>query len=131
MECTSDKDFQKILFEYMPEGSFICINSDLGIGKKELKQHFYQGNTFTTDMKSIIKLNGKITTADCPVENIIPEAGMSVSDDMPVMLLPLHFGENVVGYMGLWIDLNHKIDMNNIIYFLRSFDNSAGYRMAH
>lgn len=131
LECTNDTDFQKILFEYMPEGSFICINSDLGIGKKRLKQHLYQGNTFTSDMKSIIKLNGKITAADCPVENIIPEAGMGVSDDMPVILLPLHFGENVVGYMGLWIDLNHKIDMNNIIYFLRSFDNSAGYRMAY
>ncbi len=65
------------------------------------------------------------------MKNIIPEAGMEVSDDMPVVLLPIHFGENVTGYMGLWIDMGHKMDMNNIIYFLRSFDNSAGYRMAY
>ena len=131
LNCKDDNAFKKILFEYMPEGSFICINSDLGIGKKMPKNHFYRDNAFTSKMKSFTKLNGNITVEDCPVKNIIPEAGMEVSDDMPVVLLPLHFGENVTGYMGLWIDMGHKMDMNNIIYFLRSFDNSAGYRMAY
>ena len=131
LDCKTERDFQKILFEYMPERSFVCLSSDLKIGGNNLSRHLYQSNTFTFKMKSIMKLNGKIITADCSVESIIPEAGVGIADDMPVILLPLHFGENVVGYMGLWINLNHKIDMNNIIYFLRSFDNSAGYRMTH
>ncbi len=73
LDCKTERDFQKILFEYMPERSFVCLSSDLKIGGNNLSRHLYQSNTFTFKMKSIMKLNGKIITADCSVESIIPD----------------------------------------------------------
>lgn len=129
LECRDDAVFKKLLSEYMPDNSFICINSDLGIESHEKKQHSYQSDVFTESMKALVKRDGKVVVSDCLKGNIIPKAGEEVVHSEPVIMMPIHYGEKVVGYMGLWQDLSQKIELNHIIHFLLSFNNSAGLRL--
>lgn len=129
LQCTDEFSFQDIMAEYMPDNSFICINSDLRLeGSREAGKN--QGNLlFTEKMNTIVKLEGDIFYCDCYSENIVPESEEDVLHNKPVILLPIHYCKKVIGYMGVWHDLSQKIEMGRTIHFLLNFDHSAGLKL--
>ncbi len=115
--------------ELMPDNSFICMNDDLDIGSNSNK-HRCRTNPFTSKLKAIVKIDGNVQQCDCHLEKMIPELGKDMASDMPVLLLPIHFEEMVVGYFGIWQKSAGQINMVSILHFLRGLDHSLGYKLS-
>lgn len=126
--CRDDKEFWEIVGVRMPEDSFICINSDLSItgGSGEAADRV---DGFTKKMQALVKVDGKVTKSECLREKVIPEAGMGVLSEGPVLVLPLHFCDQVVGYMGIWENMADRLRVERVLHFLMHFNCSAGLRL--
>lgn len=118
-----------VVGDLMPENSFICLNDDLDVGKHSNK-HRRQTNPFTNKLKGIVKVDGDIKQCDCRLEKMIPEVGGGMSPDVPILILPIHFEEKVVGYFGICQKSTGKINMVSILHFLRGLDHSLGYKLS-
>lgn len=125
-QCQDDAGFWKILEQYMPDNSFICINSDLNVEEPSKKSV----EDFTDELRAIVKLNGKVSRSKAYRKNVVPEAGKDVPYDKPVIILPIHFCERVVGYMGVWGEPGSKIELVRVIHFLLTLDVSGAKRLA-
>ncbi len=125
LKCENDDEFWNILGQYMPDGSFICINSDLEAGKPLNKKNYVED--FTEELRAIVKTKGEARKCECYLKNVVPEAGKDAPHKMPVVVMPLHFSERTVGYMGAWIDAADRLSLERIVNFLLSLDSSAAY----
>lgn len=128
-QCRDDLDFWNIVGDYMPDNSFLCINSDLEVGGKDAGTSDEQSEGFTESLRAMVKLDGKAVRSTCSLENVVPELGKDVMYDRPVILLPVHFCEKIVGYMGIWDQADNKVQMGRVIHFLLKLDHSAGVRL--
>jgi hypothetical protein len=45
---------------------------------------------------------------------------------MPVIVMPIHYCDKVLGYMGIWVENGSKVQSGKLIHFLLSYDHSAG-----
>lgn len=128
LHCKDDKEFWEIVGNYMLDNSFVCINSDLSVSGGGESAERVDG--FTKNMKALVKLEGKVIESECLREKIIPEAGMNVLSEGPVLVLPIHFREKVVGYMGIWNAVAHGTNnLDRVTHFLLRLDCSAGLRL--
>lgn len=124
LQCTNDEEFWQVVEKYMPDNSFLCVNADLlQEGKADAHR---QQDGFTDHMLSMVKLEGKARRSDCALENVVPEAGKDMPYDKPVILLPVHFFDKIVGYMGVWDEIDDKIQTIHLIHYLLKLDVSAG-----
>lgn len=129
LSCKDDEAFWKTVEKYMPDNSFICINSGLGVaGRQENSDDKMDG--FSQNLQTMVKLDGKVEESECFLENVVPEAGKDVPQDKPVLLLPIHFCDKIVGYMGIWDNMGNKVELDRIIHFLLNVNCSAGARLA-
>lgn len=126
LKCADKESFKELLAKYLPDNSFLCINSDLAIDEKTANNHYRGNNAFTTTMNSVIRNQGNVTYIECESKNMLPDLERFIEHDKPVILLPVHFSDKVIGYMGIWIDRDKKVDMERELHFLLSFNNSAG-----
>lgn len=124
-KCEGETNFLDILLEYMPDQSFLCLNQDLTIGGESPNMHRYGKEPFTRELNAYVKTDGAVHTSDCYLDNVIPELVKDTASDQAVVMLPVHFIDQVVGYLGLWMD-NIDNKMIRTIHFLLSFNNSAG-----
>ena len=127
METDIDKMIQYV-GSFMPDGSFISINKDLLENGPDHK-HLHKINPFTSTMKAFVKEQGVLTACDCYLDKVIPELGKDTSQDKSVVLMPLHFGENVIGYFGMWLEALQDSFMITILQLLRGLDNSLCYAL--
>lgn len=127
LQCQDEEQFWKLVAKHIPENSFLCINSDLLTKGKEVPAERMNG--FTKELKSMVNVHGNITRSDCYLDMVVPEAGKEFEYDVPIMILPLHFCEHVVGYLGAWTEIGQKTLLGRWIHFLLSLDHSAGLRL--
>ncbi len=52
-----------------------------------------------------------------------------MSSDVPNLMLPIHFEERVVGYLGIRENVS-QINMISVLHFLRGLDHSLGYKLS-
>lgn len=123
----SDQEFWDVAAKYLPDNSFLCINSDLSLDEKVIQEKHING--FTSKLNAIVQLDGEILRGDCYLEYVVPEAGKNMAHDYPVLLFPLHFCENIVGYFGVWIEPGRQKQMGEMIHFILSLDHSAAKRL--
>lgn len=127
LRCRNEEQFWELVAKHMPENCFLCINSDLLTkGKEDPAERI---NGFTKELKSMANIHGNITRSDCYLEQVVPEAGKEFEYDVPVMILPLHYCEHVVGYLGVWTEIERKALLGRWIHFILSLDHSAGLRL--
>lgn len=129
LEKESVEEFIDVVEELLPENSFICINDDLEVGKGN-NTHRHQKNPFTSKLNALVKINDKAAKCDCYLDKMIPELGKDMAQEMPVILMPLHFETKVVGYLGIWQDSFSKINMVSMLHFLRGLDHSLAYKLS-
>lgn len=129
LTCSDMDTFKELISKYIPDNSFICINSDLKIDMEKDNDHHSGDNAFTTTMNVISKDQGNVTYSECERKNVLPDLEQLAIYDKPVILLPIHFSNKVVGYLGTWICMDQKIDMGRVIRFLSNFNNSAGVKL--
>lgn len=86
-------------------------------------------NGFTPKLNAMVQLDGEILQGNCYLEYVVPEAGKNMVHDYPVLLLPLHFCEHIVGYFGIWIEPGRQKHMGKLIQFILSLDHSAAKRL--
>lgn len=125
LACEDDKKFQKVLEEYMPNEAFICINEDLHIKDGKENPHTYNEAAFTPKLRTVIKRDNKISYSECFLENMIPEAAKNETANNAVLLLPIHYIDRVVGFLGVWRETVLDSDMFRILHFLLAMDCSA------
>ena len=118
-----------VVADLLPDNSFVCINDDLEVGR-EVNDHRRQVNPFTRKLNAIVKIDGTVERDTCYLEKMIPEKGKNMAQEMPVIILPLHYEERVVGYLGVWEDDIDKMNMISMIHFLRGLDHSLGYKLS-
>lgn len=121
-------DILDVVAGLMPENSFLCINDDLEIGKYG-NSHRHQINPYTSKLKSIVKINGDVQKSNCNLNRMIPEIGWEMASDVPILMLPIHFEERVVGYLGIRENVS-QINMISVLHFLRGLDHSLGYKLS-
>lgn len=124
LQCKTDQEFWDVVAKYLPDNSFLCINSDLSVSGAAKSEERVDG--FTKKLQTIVRLHGEIVESECYLENVVPEAGKDFMHDRPVLLFPLHFCEHIVGYMGIWIGAGRQANLGRWIHFLLSFNQSAG-----
>ncbi len=129
LKCENMDVFEELVSNYLPDNSFLCINSDLEIGGKEENDHCSMKNAFSTTMRVIMKNQGNTTYTDCESKNVLPVWADFRTYECPVILFPVHFSQKVVGYFGTWYDMDSRTDMERIYHFLYSFNNSAGLKL--
>ncbi len=122
LETDIDKMIQYV-GSFLPDGSFLSINEDL-LGNGPGRKHLHRINPFTATMKAFVKEKGVLTPCDCYMDKMIPELGKDTSQDKSIVLMPLHFGECVVGYYGMWQESLQDSFMITILQLLRGLDNS-------
>lgn len=128
--CCEDMDaFEELVSNYLSENSFLCINSDLSVEGEEENDHYSGSNAFTDDMNVIVKDQGDIRYMECSSKMVIPEIDKFIEHARPVIILPVHFSNKVVGYFGTWYKVGEKLDTPRILHFLFQFNNSAGVRL--
>lgn len=127
--CKDDKEFWEIAGERMPDNSFICINSDLSIVGDNNGEAAERVDGFTPNLQALVKIDGKVMESECFREKIIPEAGIEALSERPVLVLPIHFCDKVVGYMGIWEDMADRLRLERVLHFLMQFNCSAGLRL--
>lgn len=115
--------------ELLPEDSFICINDDLEVGKKDNNKHRRRKNPFTEKLKAVVKIGGKIERGSCSLRNMVPEQGKDMGD-AAVIFMPIHFEERVVGYLGIWRSDLSEFNRVSHLHFLKSLDNSLAYKLS-
>lgn len=125
-QCEDDTGFWKILEQYMPDNSFVCINSNLDVAEPAPRST----EDFTEELRAIVKLDGKVSKSKAFRKNVVPEAGKDVPYDKSVIILPIHFWDRVVGYMGVWYEPGSKLELVRLIHFLLSLDQSGGKRLS-
>ena len=118
-----------VVADLLPDNSFVCINDDLEVGR-EVNDHRRQVNPFTRKLNAIVKIDGTVERDTCYLEKMIPEKGKNMAQEMPVIILPLHYEERVVGYLGVWEDDIDKMNIISMIHFLRGLDHSLGYKLS-
>jgi hypothetical protein len=77
-------------------------------------------------MQSIVKLDDKVYRSECYSASVIPEIGKDMRYSMPVIVMPIHYCDKVLGYMGIWVENGSKVQSGKLIHFLLSYDHSAG-----
>ena len=127
LQVQSDQEFWDVAAKYLPENSFLCINSDLSLDGKTIQEEHIHG--FTSKLNAIVQLDGEILRGDCYLEYVVPEAGKNMVHDYPVLLLPVHFCENIVGYFGIWVEPGRQKRMRHLIHFILNLDHSAAKRL--
>ncbi len=127
METDIDKMIEYV-GSFLPDGSFLSINEDL-LENKPNRKHLHRINPFTSTMKAFVKEQGVLTACDCYLDKVIPELGKDASQDKSVVLMPLHFGENVIGYYGMWLEALQDSFMITLLQLLRGLDNSLCYAL--
>ncbi|MDO4166619.1 MAG: substrate-binding domain-containing protein [Eubacteriales bacterium] len=127
LRCETDQEFWDVAAKYMPDNSFLCINSDLSLSGVSESEKRVDG--FTPKLQTLVRLQGETMRSECYLENVVPEVGKDYMRDRPVLLFPLHFCEKVVGYIGIWIGAGRQANLNRWIHFLLSLDHSAGKRL--
>lgn len=123
------EDMMNVVTDLLPDNSFICINNDLEVAEKA-NTHRRRENPFTSKLNAIVKIDGKVEKDDCYLEKMLPEMGKNMAQDMPIIILPVHYEESVVGYLGVWQDDIDKMNMISMIHFLRGLDHSVGYKLS-
>lgn len=126
LEKESLEDILDVVVDLLPENSFICINDDLEVGQGN-HRHRHNDNPFTGKLKALVKIDGKASQCDCFRAKMIPELGKDMAQEKPVILLPLHYEAEVVGYLGIWQDSLSQINMISMLHFLRGLDHSLAY----
>lgn len=126
LESKNDDELQKVIEQFMPNNSFICINEDLSLTNGKENDHSYNVNPYTDRLKAVMKQNDKITYSECFVENMIPEAAKDGSADKTILLLPIHYVDKIVGYMGVWCEMLNYNEMLRLKHFLLVFNTSGG-----
>lgn len=127
LQAQTDREFWDVAAKYLPDNSFLCINSDLSIDGTSAPVKHIHG--FTPKLNALVHLEGKICRSECNLEYIVPEAGKDMTHDCPVLVFPLHFCETVVGYVGIWTRSGGKKQLGQWIHFLLSLDHSAAKRL--
>lgn len=127
--CGSEDDFWNLTGNYLPENSFLCINEGLNIEKDKRKKIAGKKGPFTDKMQSIVKFGGKTYRSDCDPSNVVPDLGKDMTYSMPVIVLPIHYCDKVLGYMGLWAENGTNIQSGKLIHFILSYNHSAGQRL--
>ena len=128
LHCDDDAAFWKAVGEYMPDNSFICINSDLSVaGGSEESADRIDG--FTKNMKALVKLEEKLIKSECSREKVIPEAAAGLLSTGPILILPVHFWDKIVGYMGVWNKVKKGAGLDRVMHFLFRFHCSAGLKL--
>lgn len=130
LESKDDDEFRKVIEQFMPNDSFICLNNDLSITDGKENMHHYHAKPFTDKLQAIIKQNDKISYSECIVENMVPEASKDGATDKTILLLPIHFVDQIVGYMGVWREKLDYNEMLRVYHFLVSLDNSAAFLLS-
>ncbi len=127
LQCRDENQFWELVGKHLPENSFLCVNSDLLTkGKEEPAERV---NGFTKELKSMVNIHGNITRSDCHLDKVVPEAGKEFAYDVPVLILPLHFCAHIVGYIGVWTEIDREVLLGRWIHFLLNLDHSAGLRL--
>lgn len=127
LQAQSDQEFWDVAAKYLPDNSFLCINSDLDLDGKAIPAEHING--FTPKLNAMIKFEGDILRGDCHLEYVVPEAGKDMGHDYPVLLFPVHFCENIVGYFGVWIESGRQKQLRHLLHFLLNLDHSAAKRL--
>ena len=128
MRCTNDEQFWQVVEKYMPDNSFLCVNADLMQEGGDSSPR--QPDGFTDHLLSMVKREGKAQRSDCALDKVVPEAGKDMPYDKPVILLPIHFSDKIVGYMGVWDEIDDRIWAVRLIHYLLKLDVSAGLLLA-
>ena len=81
-------------------------------------------------MKAYVRFDEECFIDECFSLRMVPELGKDMSQELPVILYSFHFSDHVIGFFGFWLDQFEKIDMLEILHFLRALDNTAGYRFS-
>lgn len=126
LSCQSDEEFWNVMEKRIPDNSFLCINSNLSCEAPPKKI----SGTFTEKMNAMVKMDGKVMRSECFREKVIPELCKGLSQEQYVIVLPIHFNDKVVGYMGLWYPSDSGIEMRRTIHYLLSLDHSAGLMLS-
>lgn len=130
LSCKDDKTFWNVVGEYIPDNSFFCVNSGFSAdGGREKSGCKTDG--FSEKLRAMVKLDGKVEESECFLPNVIPELGKDMHSDKPVLLLPIHFCDKIIGYMGIWDNMANKVEWDRIIHFLLNVNCSAGARLAN
>ncbi len=127
LQAQTDQEFWDVAAKYLPDNSFICINSDLSLDGESVQTEHIHG--FTPKLNSIVRIDGEIMRSDCFLKMVVPEAGKNMVHDYPILLMPVHFCEHIVGYFGVWIGSGRQKNMGKLIHFLLSLDHSAAKRL--
>ena len=130
LECETEEDFIKVLNADMPKNSFICVNQGLNMFGKNDEMPDYFKDTYTPSMKAYVRFEEECFIDECFSLRMVPELGKDMSQELPVILYSFHFSDHVIGFFGFWLDQFDKIDMLEILHFLRALDNTAGYRFS-
>ncbi len=129
-QSKSDTDFQSLMEKYIPDNAFICINDDLQIMDGKENRHTYHENPYTDVMHTIYKRNGEISYSQCMIENMMPEVIKGESADSAVLLFPLHYVDQVVGFLGILRESLVETDLMRIFHFMINFNCSAALRLS-
>lgn len=127
LQVQTDQEFWDVAAKYLPNNSFLCINANLSI--EEAAAQKGDRNGFTPELNALVHMEGEILRSECYLEYVVPEAGKNMIHDRPILLLPVHFCENVVGYFGIWIESGRQKQFGRLIHFLLSLDHSAAKRL--
>ncbi|MDE6852577.1 MAG: substrate-binding domain-containing protein [Lachnospiraceae bacterium] len=127
LQAQTDQEFWDVAGKYLPDNSFLCINSGLSIEGASVQEEALCG--FTPKLNAMVHLEGEILKSDCYLEYVVPEAGKNMMHDRPILLLPVHFCEHIVGYFGIWLESGRQKQFGQLIHFLLSLDHSAAKRL--
>lgn len=126
LECKDDEELLKVMEQFMPNNAFICFNDDLSITNGKENEHRYSVNPYTDQLKAFMKRDNKVISSECFLENMIPEIAKNGSSDETILLVPIHYVDKIVGYMGILCDtLDHR-EIIRLKHFLLTFNISAG-----
>jgi hypothetical protein len=124
--CEKESDFWDLTGNYLPENSFLCINEGFSIEKDKRKNVTGKNGMFTEKMQAIVKFGGKVYRSECTSANVVPDLGKDMTYTMPVILLPIHYCDTVLGYMGIWAENGMPVQSGKLIHFILSYNHSAG-----
>ncbi len=129
LQCRTQEEFEEIIESYMKEDSFLCLNENFSIEEKEPKS-VYEDGVFTSEMKAFVRLNGKTFEDDCFSINVVPESGKDTDPGKAVLIYPLHFEKEVVGYIGFWRDPSELAEAESLLQYICNLNLSLSYRLA-
>lgn len=76
-------------------------------------------------------IDGEMKKCDCSIREMVPASSKDLAKDMVVILMPLHFEESVVGYLGMWQSGLKEINRISMFQFLRALDTSFAYKLSY